>query len=91
MGHVSALLPTLQRAWNTNQRAFDSPGLTKLLVSPLQVRATVGNSKDTEAKENVAERPWGLVLQGSQPETQGEFGEPLSAVPVFSVNGCMVQ
>lgn len=91
MGHVSALLPTLQRAWNTNQRAFDSSALTGVLAAPIQVHATVGKDEDSEARENVVDGPWGLVLQSSQPGARGEYGEALSTVPASYVNCYMVQ
>lgn len=76
MGHVSALLPTLQRAWNTNQRAFDSSALTGVLAAPTQVHETVGKDEDSEARENVVDGPWGLCYRAPSLEPRENMGEP---------------
>lgn len=81
IGHVSALLPTLQRAWNESQRAFDNSALTKLRGVHLQVWATVRNSEGTEAMETAVQKGeggWGgscaAKLQTKSPtRTWGNF------------------
>lgn len=77
MGHVSALLPTLQRAWNESQRAFDNSALTKLRGVRLQVCATVGDSEGTEATETAVQKGReGLCRKAPNPEPEEELGKP---------------
>lgn len=77
MGHVSALLPTLQRAWNESQRAFDNSAMTKLQGVHLQVCATVGDSEGTEAMETVVQKGReGLCHKAPNPEPEEDLGKP---------------
>lgn len=92
MGHVSALLPTLQRAWNENQRAFDSSALAKLRVAHLQVCATVGDYDGTEAIETTIEKDSeSMRCKSLNPEPRENLRkQALSTVPASYVNCHMV-